>query len=220
MGLGAGSVTPLQMAVAYSVFANGGFRTSPYLIEKITDGRGKVLSQARPVAVGKGAQQVIDPRNAFIMGTMLHDVVVYGTGARVQELKRKDLAGKTGTTNDSIDAWFCGYNPSLVGIAWIGFDQPHTLGSHETGSAAALPIWMSYMAKVLKGQPEKVAEPPDGVVQLRINPETGLRDDSSNVSDWFMSEFTPRYGEDSLAPTSTTGVPSASPPRDVRNQLF
>jgi penicillin-binding protein 1A len=220
MGLGAGAATPLQMAVAYSVFANGGYRVAPYLIEKITDSRGNTLSQAKPVIAGANAERVIDPRNAFIMTTLLHDVTVYGTAARVNvEFKgRKDLAGKTGTTNDMVDAWFCGYTPSIVGIAWIGYDQPRTLGNNETGSAAALPIWISYMSKILKSVPEKVMEPPEGVVSVRINPETGLRDDSSSVSDWFLNEYTPRRSEDSLAPVSAPGIPT--PTRDVRDQLF
>jgi penicillin-binding protein 1A len=218
MGLGAGAATPLQMAVGYSVFANGGYRIAPYLIEKITDSKGNTLSQAKPVVAGANAELAIDPRNAFVMNTLLHDVTVYGTAARVRaELKRNDLAGKTGTTNDMVDAWFCGYNASLVGVAWIGFDQPRTLGNNETGSAAALPMWISYMSKVLKNVPEKARETPEGVVQLRINPDTGLRDDSSNVSDWFLNEYTPRRSEDSLAPISLPGAP-ASP--DVRNQLF
>jgi penicillin-binding protein 1A len=222
MGLGAGAATPMQMATAYSVFANGGYRVAPYLIEKITDGKGQVLSQAKPVVAGGNAERVIDPRNAFIMTSLLHDVTVYGTAARVHnELKRNDLAGKTGTTNDMVDAWFCGYNSGLVAVAWIGFDQPRTLGNNETGSAAALPMWINYMAKVLKGVPEKPREPPEGVVQVRINPETGLRDDSSNLSDWFLAEFTPRRSEDSLAPVAVEGAPPpAAPPRDVRNQLF
>ena len=218
MGLGAGAATPLQTAGGYSVFANGGYRIAPYLIEKITDSKGNTLSQAKPVVAGANAEVAIDPRNAIIMNTLLHDVTVYGTAARVHtELKRNDLAGKTGTTNDMVDAWFCGYNASLVGSAWSGFDQPRTLGNNETGSAAALPIWISYMSKVLKNVPEKTREAPNGVVQVRINPDTGLRDDSSNVSDWFLNEYTPRRSEDSLAPISLPGAP-ASP--DVRNQLF
>jgi penicillin-binding protein 1A len=222
MGLGAGAATPLQMATAYAVFANGGYRVAPYLIEKITDSRGQALSQAKPVVAGASAPRVIDARNAFIMTSLLHDVTVYGTAARVHvELKRNDLAGKTGTTNDMVDAWFCGYNSGLVGVAWIGFDQPRSLGNNETGSAAALPMWINYMSKVLKGVPEKPREPPEGVVQVRINPETGLRDDSSNLSDWFLAEFTPRRSEDSLAPVAVEGAPPpAAPPRDVRNQLF
>ncbi len=217
MGLGAGAATPLQMASAYAVFANGGYRIAPYLIEKITDSKGNTLSQAKPALAGANAQRAIDPRNAFIMTTLLHDVVVYGTGARVQELKRRDLAGKTGTTNDNVDAWFCGYNSSIVGVAWIGYDQPRTLGNNETGGVAALPIWMSYMGKILKSIPEKQRDPPDGVVQLRINAETGLRDESSALSDWFLNEFTPRRSEDALAPISLPGAPTQ---RDVRDQLF
>jgi len=138
----------MQMATAYSVFANGGFRIAPYLIARITDAKGNVLSEAAPDLAGDKAERVVDPRNAFIMTTLLHDVVVYGTGARVQELKRKDLAGKTGTTNENVDAWFCGFNASQVGIAWIGFDQPRTLGTNETGAVAALPIWISYMQRL------------------------------------------------------------------------
>jgi penicillin-binding protein 1A len=217
MGLGAGSATPLQMASAYAVFANGGYRIAPYLIEKITDSKGNTLSQAKPALAGANAERAIDPRNAFIMTTLLHDVVVYGTGARVQALKRKDLAGKTGTTNDNVDAWFCGYNASLVGVAWIGYDQPRTLGNNETGGVAALPIWMSYMEKILKTVPEKLRDPPEGVVQLRINADTGLRDESSSMSDWFLNEFTPRRSEESLAPAAIPGAPAQ---RDVRDQLF
>jgi len=217
MGLGAGSATPLQMASAYAVFANGGYRIAPYLIEKITDSKGNTLSQAKPALAGANAERAIDPRNAFIMTTLLHDVVVYGTGARVQALKRKDLAGKTGTTNDNVDAWFCGYNASLVGVAWIGYDQPRSLGNNETGGVAALPIWMSYMEKILKTVPEKLRDPPEGVVQLRINADTGLRDESSSLSDWFLNEFTPRRSEESLAPAAIPGAPAQ---RDVRDQLF
>src|SRR5204863_2139891 len=200
MGLGAGAATPMQMATAYSVFANGGYRIAPYLIARITDGRGNVLSAATPDRAGEKAERVVDPRNAFIMTTLLHDVVVYGTGARVQELKRKDLAGKTGTTNENVDAWFCGFNAAQVGIAWIGYDQPRTLGTNETGAVAALPIWLAYMQRALKGVPEQPLETPPGVVALRINTDTGLRDDSSNVSDWFFSEFLPRPRDDTFAP--------------------
>jgi len=216
MGLGAGAATPMQMATAYSVFANGGFRIAPYLIARITDAKGNVLSEAAPARAGEKAERVVDPRNAFIMTTLLHDVVVYGTGARVQELKRKDLAGKTGTTNENVDAWFCGFNAAQVGIAWIGYDQPRTLGTNETGAVAALPIWLSYMQRALKGVPEKLPDPPPGVVSIRINPESGLRDDGSSLSDWFLAEFTPRAREDSFTPALTPG-PAA---RDVRDQLF
>jgi penicillin-binding protein 1A len=217
MGLGAGAATPMQMAVAYSVFANGGYRVTPYVISKITDSRGETLSEATPTLAGKDAERAIDPRNAFIMTTLLHDVITSGTATRALELKRKDLAGKTGTTNEYVDAWFCGFNASQVGIAWIGFDQPRSLGTNETGSAAALPMWITYMQRALKGVPEQSRDPPPGVVSVRINPETGLRDDTSRFSDWFLAEFTPRMSQDALAPAM---LPGSAPARDVRDQLF
>ena len=217
MGLGAGAATPMQMAAAYSVFANGGYRIAPYLISRITDSHDAPLSEAKPTLARKDAERAIDPRNAFIMTTLLHDVITSGTAVRALELKRKDLAGKTGTTNENVDAWFCGFNVAQVGIAWIGYDQPKSLGTNETGSAAALPIWISYMQRALKGVPEQAYEAPSGVVSVRINPETGLRDDSSRFSDWFLAEFTPRMQQDSLAPAV---LPGAAPTRDVRDQLF
>jgi len=216
MGLGAGAATPLQMLAAYSVFANGGYRIAPYLIDRIVDARGNVLSKAAPAVVGVNAQRAIDPRNAFIMTTMLRDVVRGGTAARAMQLGRQDLAGKTGTTNDSVDAWFCGFNAGMVGIAWIGFDQPKSLGPVETGSVAALPIWMSFMGKVLKGVPEVPLKPPEGVLVARISPETGLRepDDKGGITEYFYAEFPPRPREDIATPGTTTA------PREVRNQLF
>jgi penicillin-binding protein 1A len=217
MGLGAGSATPMQMATAYSVFANGGYRITPYLIGKITDNRGSPLSEAKPALARKDAERAIDPRNAFIMTTLLREVVTSGTATRALDLKRKDLAGKTGTTNENVDAWFCGFNAAEVGIAWIGYDQPRSLGTNETGGVAALPIWISYMQRALKGVPEQTLEAPTGVVSLRINPDTGLRDDSSRVSDWFLAEFAPRMAQDALAPAA---MPGATPARDVRDQLF
>ena len=217
MGLGAGSATPMQMATAYSVFANGGYRIMPYLIGKITDNRGSPLSEAKPTLARKDAERAIDPRNAFIMTTLLREVVTSGTATRALDLKRKDLAGKTGTTNENVDAWFCGFNAAEVGIAWIGYDQPRSLGTNETGGVAALPIWISYMQRALKGVPEQTLEAPTGVVSMRINPDTGLRDDSSRVSDWFLAEFAPRMAQDALAPAA---MPGATPARDVRDQLF
>lgn len=169
MALGAGSVTPFQMASAYSVFANGGYRVNPYYIERILDAHGKVLAQANPVRAGENAELAIDPRNAFIMTSMMKDVVRFGTAAHAMQLGRTDLAGKTGTTNDQVDAWFCGFNPSLVAVAWIGFDQPRTLGGSETGAQAALPMWMLYMGKVLKGVPETTLPMPDGIAVVNID---------------------------------------------------
>jgi penicillin-binding protein 1A len=216
MALGAGAATPLQMVAAYAVFANGGYRVTPYLIDRVVDGRGNVLSKATPAVAGVNAEPAIDPRNAFIMTTMLRDVVRAGTGARANQLGRHDLAGKTGTTNDSVDAWFCGFNASMVAVAWIGFDQPRTLGNNETGAVAALPIWMAFMAKVLKGVPETPLKQPEGVVTARVNADSGLResDDRGGISEYFFSEFMPRKRDDALA---TDG--GRAPP-EVRNQLF
>ena len=217
MALGAGNVTPMQMAQAYSVFANGGYRVPPYFIERVEDNRGNVLLQAKPQRAGDGADRVIDPRNAFIMQSMMRDVVRMGTAARAMKLGRGDLAGKTGTTNDFIDAWFCGFNPTLVGVAWIGFDQPQTLGRNETGGSAALPIWMSYMGAVLKGVAEQPFTPPPGVVAVRVSPETGMRmgEGEGGVVDYFYQEFVPPEG----SPTSTPGA-GERPAEEVRNQLF
>ena len=215
MGLGAGSATPMQMAAAYAIFANGGYRVAPYLIAKVTDARGNALSEAHPVVAGEDAERAIDPRNAFLMTTLLRDVIVFGTGARAMALGRHDLAGKTGTTNENIDAWFCGFNAAQVGVAWIGLDQPKTLGANETGGVAALPIWMTYMQRALKGIPEKPLRTPDGVISVHINAETGLRDDTSSLSEWFYAEFPPRGRDDALAPA--TGGRTG---QEVREQLF
>jgi penicillin-binding protein 1A len=163
LALGAGAVTPLQMAGAYTVFANGGYRINPYLISKITDNNGKSLFQVKPDHAGDEAFRVIDERNAFLIDSMLKDVVKQGTATRALSLKRTDIAGKTGTTNDSIDAWFAGYNPKLVGIAWIGFDKPKNLGNRETGGGLALPIWISYMQKALANTPMMNREMPAGI---------------------------------------------------------
>jgi penicillin-binding protein 1A len=212
MGLGAGSATPLQMVSAYAVLANGGYRVAPYLISKVVDARGVVLSEAAPAVAGDGAERAIDPRNAWIMTTLLKDVIRVGTATRALTLNRTDLAGKTGTTNENVDAWFCGFNAALVGVAWIGFDQPRTLGTNETGAVAALPIWISYMAKVLKGTPDAELPMPEGVVAMKVNAETGLRDDGG-LTDFFFSEFPPRSREESL-------TPSGAPQKDIRDQLF
>jgi len=218
MALGAGSVTPMQLASAYSVFANGGYRTVPYFIERVEDARGNVLMTAKPVAAGAGADRVIDERNAFIMSSILRDVVRSGTAARAMTLGREDLAGKTGTTNEFVDAWFCGYNPELVAVAWIGFDTPRTLGRNETGAQAALPIWMGYMGAVLKGLPEPPFVQPNGVVTMRVNPDTGLRvvEAQAGIVDYFYQEFLPPEHE-----TLVGGVMGGDRPREeVHNQLF
>ena len=165
LALGAGSVTPYQMVAAYSVFANGGYKINPYLISKVTNSEGKILSQAKPEKAGSEALRVIDERNAFLMDSMLKDVVRQGTATKAMSLGRTDLAGKTGTTNDSHDAWFAGYQPQIAAVAWIGFDQPKNLGSRETGGGLALPIWIGYMEKALKNVPIEARPVPEGMIQ-------------------------------------------------------
>jgi penicillin-binding protein 1A len=166
MALGAGQVTPLQMATGYSVFANGGYRVNPYLIADITDPRGAVVSHPQPLVAGESAPLAITPRNAYVMNSLLQSVAQRGTGARTNQLKRSDLAGKTGTTNDSHDAWFAGYQHSLVAISWIGYDSPRSLGDKETGGGLALPVWMDYMSRALRDVPEYKSSMPPDVVSL------------------------------------------------------
>lgn len=219
MALGAGSATPMQMAAAYSVFANGGYYPQPYLIDRIVDARGTLLARAKPKRAGEDAARVIDERNAFIMTTIMRDVVRFGTGARAMQLKRQDLAGKTGTTNDQLDAWFTGFNAKLVAIAWIGFDQPRSLGGSETGAQAALPIWMSYMGKALNGVPEENLAVPEGVATVRVNPQTGRRvvDGGEGIPEYFYQENIPT--EQSGAGESLFGGGGKSAD-EVKDQLF
>ncbi|WP_119289794.1 penicillin-binding protein 1A [Azohydromonas sediminis] len=195
MALGAGSVTPLQMATAYAVFANGGYRVPPTLIQRITDSRGRVLFEAEPPVLDPSTR-VIDERNAFVMTSLLQEVTRSGTAARAQAtLKRPDLYGKTGTTNDSMDAWFAGWQANLVAVAWVGYDTPRKLGDRETGGGLALPIWIDYMAYALKGVPVQEPTPPEGVVH--------------SGGDWAYAEFADGAGiraiglEDALPPTPT-----------------
>ena len=219
LALGAGQTNPLQMAGAYSVFANGGFRIKPYFIKKIVDNRGQVIFEETPVVAGKDAEQAIDPRNAFIMTTLLRDVVRAGTATKAMALGRADLAGKTGTTNDSHDAWFAGFNTGLVGITWVGYDQPKSLGERETGGGVALPIWVNYMRTALKGVPETPLKPPPGVVSASVGGDSegsGLSD-SKVVADWFYAEFPPRRFADPL--TGNEGSRNKQD-EEVRQQLF
>lgn len=213
MALGAGSVTPLQMLTGYSVFANGGFRVTPYFIQRIEDAQGHVLSKATPVVANEGADQVIDVRNAYTMVSMMQDVVKHGTGIRAMQLGRNDLAGKTGTTNDSIDAWFCGFQPSVVGIAWLGFDQPRSLGDRETGGGAALPIWMGYMEKVLKSVPEAEYTMPDNMVAAPIN-DNGHRDANGSRIEYFYQENVPNEQ------TTSAPIKGGEPIDVVKDQLL
>ncbi|MGZ5064205.1 MAG: penicillin-binding protein 1A [Usitatibacter sp.] len=217
MALGAGSAKPLQMSAAYAVFANGGYRVKPWFISKVEDNRGETLYTARPEKAGVDAERVLDERNAFLMTTLMRDVVRYGTAAKAMALGRQDLAGKTGTTNDHIDAWFCGFQGTMVGVAWIGFDTPSNLGPNETGGTAALPLWMGYAAKVLKGVPETELTTPSGVVAVNINPATGLRerDGSSKTSEFFYQESLPPYGDEGAFARD-----GSRPPDEVKNQIF
>jgi penicillin-binding protein 1A len=207
MALGAGSVTPLQLARGYAVFANGGYLIQPHFIQKIVDDRGNELGIANPPRAGEESLRVIDARNAFIMDSMMQDVTRYGTAASVGKLGRRDLAGKTGTTNDFVDGWFCGYQPELVGIAWVGFDQPKTLGKNQTGGRIALPIWIEYMGKVLKGVPEGQRAVPEGVVSARSDPDPAAPD-AKSAPEYFYREFAP--GQDD-APAPATPNPTPAP---------
>jgi penicillin-binding protein 1A len=210
LALGAGAVTPLQMAGAYAVFANGGYKVSPYIISKITDSAGNVLSQVNPEKAGDETNRVIDVRNAYLMDSMMKDVVKSGTATKALSLKRPDLAGKTGTTNDSIDAWFAGYQPKIVAIAWIGFDQPKNLGKTATGGGLALPIWIGYMQKALKDVPIIERSVPEGLVQAG--------------SEYYYAEYPPGAGVRNLGlgeGASGEAGPEAEKARDeVKNELF
>ncbi|MBI4937524.1 MAG: penicillin-binding protein 1A [Nitrosomonadales bacterium] len=211
MALGAGSVTPMQLLAGYAVFANGGFRITPYFIKRIEDDTGNVVSLAAPVVAGESAEQVIDVRNAYIMVNMMQDVVRYGTASRAMQMGRQDLAGKTGTTSDSMDAWFCGFHPAIAGIAWVGFDSPRSLGEKETGGGAALPIWMEYMGEVLKDLPEVVYGVPDNVVSARIN-SSGLRDADGDTVEYFYQE--------NLPPIQLAAPAGQQQNEKVKDQLF
>ncbi|MDB5813665.1 MAG: penicillin-binding protein family [Rhodocyclales bacterium] len=172
LALGSGAVTPWQMASAYAIFANGGYRVQPFVVKEIRDEKDRVIARVDPVAAGKQSERVLDPRNVYLMHSMMQDVVRRGTAAKAMSLGRNDLAGKTGTTNEFVDAWFCGYQPNLVGIAWVGNDQPKRLGSGETGAMLALPIWMGYMEKALHGVPEQGMDVPPGLVHVKTDKGT------------------------------------------------
>jgi penicillin-binding protein 1A len=188
MALGAVNTNPLQMASAYAVFSNGGYRIKPYLIAKITDGTGRVVAQAKPAVAGDELNRVIDERNAFLMSRLMHEVIERGTATRAKVLGRGDLAGKTGTTNDSHDAWFAGYSPDIVGIAWVGYDQPKPLGARETGGGLALPIWIDYMKVALGKFPERPIPIAPGIEVVNNN--------------YYYTEYTPGSGMATLGSDS------------------
>ncbi|KRD42121.1 penicillin-binding protein [Acidovorax sp. Root275] len=210
MALGAGSVTPLQMATAYSVFANGGYRVNPWLIAKVTDHKGRVISETTPPVTSE-QPRAIDARNAFVMNSLLQEVTRSGTAARAQAtLKRPDLYGKTGTTNDSVDAWFAGYQPTIAAVTWIGYDTPRNLGSRETGGGLSLPVWISFMERALKGVPVMEPTVPAGVVNVG--------------GEWFYEEYARNSGIPSVGlddrSASPAVAPHAPPPTEERNRIL
>jgi len=198
LALGAGLVTPLQLSGAYSVFANGGYRINPYLIAEVADARGTVVSRADPLTAGRNAPQTIDPRNAYMMNSLLHTVATSGTGAGTNVLKRNDLQGKTGTTNDAKDGWFAGYQRSLVAVAWMGYDQPKSLGSKEFGAQLALPIWVDYMGRALRDVAQQQMPMPDGITSVD--------------GELFYADRTPGNGF-----IASIGMDAASPTEGVAN---
>jgi penicillin-binding protein 1A len=214
MALGAGSVTPWQELNAYAILANGGFGVRPYLIRRIVDASGKVLMEAKPQVAGDTAPRVFDARTDYLIDSLLKDVTRgTGTAARAAVLGRADVAGKTGTTNESHDAWFSGYAGGLVAVGWVGFDQPRQLGVRETGGGLALPIWIDYMAGTLKGVPEATREMPPGVVQIN--------------GEFYLEEFQPGQGVASLgldeppaADAKAAGEQPAPPPPPASPGVF
>ena len=208
MALGAGSVTPMQMATAFSVFANGGYRVNPYLIAQITDQRGRILVDTKPTVLDD-TNRVISPRNAFIMDSLLQEVARSGTAAKAQAtLKRPDLFGKTGTTNDSIDTWFVGFQPTLAAAVWLGYDKPKKLGDRETGGGLSLPIWINFMEYALKGVPVTEYTAPEGVVNIG--------------GEWYYNEYGRGSGTSTVnsipATSSNAGDVSGSSPDETSAQ--
>jgi penicillin-binding protein 1A len=212
MALGAGSVTPMQMAGAYSVFANGGYRVNPWLVAKISEQRGKVLLTTPPVVLDD-TQRTIEARNAFLMTSLLQEVTRSGTAAKAQAtLKRPDIYGKTGTTNDSMDAWFAGYQHTITAVTWIGYDTPRKLGDRETGGGLSLPVWISFMETALKGVPVQEPEAPEGITRIG--------------GEWFFEEFSKGGGvtglnaDDKSEPAAATGAPGAADEKSKILDLF
>ena len=200
LALGTASVTPIQMAQAFAVFANGGKKVVPYIIDSIRNTQEQTIYQARPLIACTTncnsqmavAPQAISPQNAFLITSALHDVIQHGTAKLAKQLNRTDIAGKTGTTQNQVDAWFVGFNPTIVTISWMGFDQPQSL--HEYGSQAALPMWIQFMQTALKDSPVLSFEQPSGIVNVRIDPMTGKRalaNDPLAMFEYFMVPYVP-----------------------------
>ncbi|ROR34126.1 penicillin-binding protein 1A [Inmirania thermothiophila] len=238
LALGSGAVSPLELARAYAVFANGGFRVEPYWIERIEGPEGEVLFETRPRRVcaacpppaegtsdpggDEVAPRVLPEDNAYIITSMLRDVVRRGTGRAARVLGRTDLAGKTGTTNDQRDAWFAGFSPALVAVAWVGYDDMRPLGEGETGARAALPMWIAFMREALRGVPETVPAPPAGLVMARIDRRTGRlarAGDPDAVFEVFRPGHVPPPAE-TAAPAAAGGGGAAPAPPPPPEQLF
>ena len=249
LALGSGVATPLEMARGYAVFANGGYYVEPFVIERIEDVQGEVLFRSSPLMVCEAdcldlqqqlyrsgedilaedgapdlgirvAERVLSKENAYQMVSMMHDVIQSGTGRRARQLGRGDLAGKTGTTNEQRDAWFCGFNGDIVAIAWVGFDQHKPLGRKEVGSVTALPIWIEFMRAALRGKSENKLKRPETIVSVRIDPATGQRVDPGSergIEETFRAGYVPAEG-------SGPGTQPAYPRNDERmetpEQLF
>lgn len=269
LALGSGALTPLQMAGGYAVFANGGYRVVPHVIEHIEDVNGTTLPQKpypvvcpecdlpeanqettttanqpaanEPAPASQlstetddhsvnlpdfvAAKRVIPPENIYLMTSMMRDVIQHGTGRRARQLRRSDIAGKTGTTNDQRDAWFAGFNPDIVTITWVGFDKVRSLGNYETGSRAALPMWIDYMAHALRGVPIRTLKRPPGMVSVRIDPETGLLADANlkgAIFETFRSEYVPKRSSENDSSTNTAGGQTTQKPGNgnISEQIF
>lgn len=205
LALGTGSVTPLQMAQGYAVFANGGFRVAPVLIERIVGAKGEVLFEAPPPAPLLEENRAVSARNVFITNTLLADVTLRGTAARAQAtLKRPDLYGKTGTTNDAVDAWFAGWAPGVVAVGWMGYDEPASLGERESGGGLALPIWVDSLARMLKGVAVQALVPPEGVVPVNGD---------WRYTEWAEGGFVPRIGAARTEPPAPAASAASEAPR-------
>jgi penicillin-binding protein 1A len=207
MALGAGAVTPMQMATGYSVFANSGYRVNPWLITRVQEQRGKLLVASVPPVLEE-SERVIEPRNAFMMSSLLQEVTRSGTAARAQaSLKRPDIYGKTGTTNDSMDAWFAGYQQTITAVTWIGYDTPRKLGDRETGGGLSLPVWITFMETALKNVAVLEPTAPDGVVHLG--------------GEWYYDEFAKGSGVTGLRLEEATepGVPT-QPPEEEKKKIL
>ncbi len=281
LALGSGSLTPYDLANGYAVFANGGYRVKPYLIDYIVGAKDKIIFMEQPARVCRAcrkeeiasdeekqkeestkkenvasalpvlsadlsesflslmdenerlevnqgpaplklAEQILSPQTAFLINTMMRDVIRFGTGRRALVVGRKDLAGKTGTTNDQRDAWFTGFNADLATIAWVGFDNPRPLGDRETGARAALPMWVDYMRDALAGIEEKELEQPPGLVSVRIDPMTGQLANAKTkdaIFEFFLADQVPTE-QTEFIDNEQTDVTTEARPADITEDIF